>query len=77
MDALNVRQKLALVVMDVLLLAELTLCVWWSYQDKANMPYLFMRSYIPLCLGTLLGFKFLMRRLRDKDQGEALQSGEA
>lgn len=67
MDKLNTKQKIALLTMDALLLIELTMCVYYSYQDKANMPYLFMRAYVPLCLGTLFFFKFLIRKMRTRN----------
>ncbi len=77
MDHFNAKQKIALLVMDVLLLLELTLCVYFSFQDKENMPFLFMRSYVPLCLGTLIFFKILIGRLRTRDSREELDCGEA
>lgn len=64
MDNFNTRQKLALLCMDILLLVELTLCVYFSHQDKANMPYLFLRSYVPLCLGTFFLFRLVIRKLQ-------------
>ncbi|TVM14588.1 hypothetical protein DPQ33_17120 [Oceanidesulfovibrio indonesiensis] len=77
MTGLNTRQKIAVLTMDVLLLLELTLCVYFSYQDKANMPYLFMRSYIPLCLGTLITFKILIHKLRTKEIESEVACSEA
>ncbi len=70
MNNYNACQKLALLGMDILLLVELTLCVYFSYQDKANMPWLFLRSYVPLCLGTFLLFRFIIRRLETSEQSE-------
>ncbi len=67
MDHFNTRQKLALLCMDILLLVELTLCVYFSHQDKANMPYLFLSSYVPLCLGTLFIFRLIIRKLHTAD----------
>lgn len=70
MNNYNIYQKLALFCMDILLLLELTLCVYFSYQDKENMPWLFLRSYVPLCLGTFLLFRFLIRRLKTDEPNE-------
>lgn len=70
MNTLNTRQKIAVLLMDLLLLAELTLCIYISYQDKDNMPYLFMQTYIPLCICTLVAFRILFRMLRDRTVGD-------
>ena len=60
---LTFRQKMVVVVMDVLLLVELTICVYLSHRDKESMVLVFLGSYVPLMLVTLLGARLAIRRM--------------
>ncbi|MGE4291515.1 MAG: hypothetical protein AB7E32_04820 [Desulfovibrio sp.] len=61
----NIRQKLVLLVMDVLLLAELTFCFWLGYRDPDNLTITFLKFYLPMFLVTLVGGVYMARRFRD------------
>lgn len=61
----NVRQKLVLVCMDVLLLTELTFCLWLAYQHQDTFAATFLKTYLPLFLPTLAAGVWLARRFRD------------
>lgn len=60
---LNGRQKLVVVGMDLLLLAQLTFCIYWGHQDPENMAGAFLRSFLPMAVGTLVAARLLIRRL--------------
>ncbi|MDD4733029.1 MAG: hypothetical protein PHX58_13985 [Desulfovibrio sp.] len=62
----NIRQKLVLLVMDILLLAELTFCLWLAFQNPDNLTITFLKYYLPLFLVTLAGGIFFARRYRDR-----------
>jgi|GEM_PF-767926 hypothetical protein len=62
----NIRQKLVLLVMDILLLAELTFCLWLAFQNPDNLTITFLKYYLPLFLVTLAGGIFFARRYRDQ-----------
>lgn len=66
----NLRQKLVLLGMDVLLLAELTFCLWLAFRDPDNLTGTFIRCYVPLFLPTLIGGVLLARRFRDPAPAE-------
>ncbi|MEF2144301.1 MAG: hypothetical protein V3573_02545 [Desulfovibrionaceae bacterium] len=61
----NSRQKLALLGMDLLLLLELTFCLWLGYRNPDTLTVVFLKSYVPMFLPTLIGGVYLARRFRD------------
>lgn len=61
----NIHQKLVLLAMDVMLLAELTFCLWLSYRDPDNLTVTFLKFYLPMFLPTLIGGVYMARRFRD------------
>lgn len=63
MHALNARQKAVVVLMDVLLLVELTLTIYFSHKTDDAMTLTFLKIYVPLCLVTIFGCRYLIRRL--------------
>lgn len=60
---MNLRQKLAVVVMDLLLFVELGLSIHLGKQNPDEMVPVFLGSYIPMVLLTLLGARLIVRRL--------------
>ena len=75
--AFNSTQKLLLLIMDVLLLTELTCVIYWSSHTTGDFSAAFLKTYVPLFLLTLGSFIFLVRRLRTKDTDqEDMQQSE-
>lgn len=62
----NLKQRIAVVVMDVLLLAELTCSIFLAQQDMENMTAIFLRSFVPMALVTLVVAKICIRMLRSR-----------
>lgn len=62
----NRGQKLVVVVMDVLLLVELTVSILLGQQDPENMTVIFLRTFIPLALVTLVVSRIMIGRMREK-----------
>lgn len=58
------KQALIIIVQDILLLAILTYSVYEGHKDMDQFSSIFVRNFIPLALTTVLGSKFLIRRLR-------------
>jgi hypothetical protein len=61
---LDLRQKLVIVVMDLLLLGELTFSIYYSHLDPENMTIIFLKTFLPLAAGTVLLSIILVRILR-------------
>ncbi|MBN2140834.1 MAG: hypothetical protein PHV85_08690 [Desulfovibrionaceae bacterium] len=61
----NLKQKIVIVCMDVLLLAELCLSIYLGYHDKENITLIFLRTFVPLCLATVVCARILIRRFSD------------
>ncbi|MFO7594884.1 MAG: hypothetical protein R6W92_00905 [Desulfocurvibacter africanus] len=79
-ERFNLRQKLALLVMDVLLLAELC-CTMYIASNAGDMfSAVFMRTYLPMFFPTAIGGIWLSRRLRDPreatDIGSEAEAGQ-
>lgn len=60
---LNFRQKIAVIVMDILLLAELTGCIYFGHQFKDDMTGFFLRTFIPLALITVIASRIAIRKM--------------
>ncbi len=63
---LNGKQKVVVVLANILILAELTWSIYLGSQDLEEMTVIFLRSFIPMVIGTVLLAKVLTRRLGAK-----------
>ncbi|MBC7357202.1 MAG: hypothetical protein H5U10_01560 [Desulfacinum sp.] len=61
---MNARQKGIVIAMDLLLLAELCLCMYWGAARGEMMAAFFIRSFLPMALVTVIGARFCIRRCR-------------
>jgi hypothetical protein len=66
---LTAGQRTVVVVMNLMLLAELTWAVYHGQQDPGNLTAVFLRTFIPSAAATLIVARFLLRRLQP-DTGE-------
>lgn len=60
--SLNTKQRVTLITMDILLLAELAFCIYYSHGDPETMPYTFLKLYVPVMLATFFSCRHLIRR---------------
>jgi hypothetical protein len=74
MNRLNLKQKLIVVVLDIIVLTELAACLYWTYQFQESMTPIFLKTYLPLVFVTLVIGKIIIHRARSKDV--VLQSQE-
>jgi hypothetical protein len=63
MNKLNTKQRLVVIIMDLLLLIELAVAVYLGYQDQSNLTVVFLRTYVPAMLITVLGARLCIRKL--------------
>lgn len=61
---LTAGQRAVVVIMNLLLLAELTWAMYLGQQDPGNLTAVFLRIFIPSAAVTLLASRFLLRRLQ-------------
>ena len=62
-NRLNSRQRWVVMVMNLLLIFELTLSMYLAQKDPANLTVVFLRTFLPLLATTLVGARILIRRL--------------
>jgi hypothetical protein len=62
-DKMNGKQKLIVVVMDLLLLIELAVAVYLGYQHQENLTVIFLRTYVPAMLITVILARIGIRKL--------------
>jgi len=63
--SLNARQKILLIVMDVLLLTELAFTFYRCGAVGGDISETFLRTYVPMFIPTIVIFIYLVRRNRD------------
>ncbi|MBI5062320.1 MAG: hypothetical protein HZB87_02290 [Desulfatitalea sp.] len=51
--------------MNLLLLAELTLGMYWGQQDPENLSAIFLRTFIPSGAMTILAARLMLRRFKN------------
>ena len=68
MNKLNPKQRLVVVLMDLLLLIELAVAVYLGYQDQPNLTAIFLRTYVPAMVITVLLARICIRRLGAEGQ---------
>lgn len=61
--SLTTSQRWAVVIMDVLLLAELCFCMYLAGRNMETMVPMFLKTYVPTALVTLVGARIIIKRL--------------
>jgi len=64
---MNARQKIAVAVMDVLMLAELCLAMYWANNNPENFTPVFLKSFLVMLIPTLIIARFAVKRLRSPE----------
>jgi hypothetical protein len=64
---LNSRQKMVVVAMDLLFLAELAYSIYAGQQDPEHVTGIFLRAFIPMALSTLIAARILLKKLRTEE----------
>ena len=57
--------------MDVLLIAELTVAIWWAHFVPEEISWRFMQVFLPLAGITILGTRLAFRRWAPKRKAPA------
>ncbi len=64
---MNFKQKVVLIVIDILVLAELMISIYLAYQNPENITVIFLKTYIPAVIVTVIGGRMFIRRLRSQE----------
>lgn len=70
---MNTSKRVLIVLMDFLLLAELTFSMYWSAPQGKAMAAVFLRTYLPMASATVVATWLLLRRFQ---KSGASASGE-
>ncbi|MCF8034902.1 MAG: hypothetical protein K9K66_17105 [Desulfarculaceae bacterium] len=63
---MDYRRGLILLIMDVLLLAELTVAIWWAHFEPAEISWRFMQVFLPPAVLTVVGTRIALKRWAPK-----------
>jgi hypothetical protein len=72
---MNLTQKISIVFMDLLLIIELCISMHLATQNPDAFTLVFVRSFLMMCIPTLILTKVLVSRLRSK--GVEAESSDA
>jgi hypothetical protein len=61
---LTSRQRIVVIIMNLMLLAELAWAMYHGHQDPDNLTAVFLRTFIPAAAVTLAAARLLLRRLQ-------------
>lgn len=75
---MNLRQRAVVVTMDILLVAELAMCMYLGQQQGDGLTVFFLKTYLPAGALTVLPAWYLIRKLRDRmDLGDAVENPQS
>ncbi|RJP94859.1 MAG: hypothetical protein C4518_02530 [Desulfobacteraceae bacterium] len=63
----NVKQKLFVLLLDIIVLAELAASMYWTQQFGEAMVPMFLKTYLPVVVVTLIIGKFCLNRLETRE----------
>ncbi len=64
---MNFQQKIAVAVMDVLILAELCFAMYIAHNHPENFTPLFFKYFLGMLIPTLIVSRFVIKRLRTSE----------
>ncbi len=66
-QGMNFKQKIVLIVMDILILIELVLSIYLGYRNQENITVIFLKTYIPAVIVTIIIGRVLIKKLRSQE----------
>jgi hypothetical protein len=64
---LNLRQKLIVIFLDLIVLIELAVCLYWANRYGELMTPMFLKTYLPTIFVTLAIGKICIHKAQSKD----------
>jgi len=66
-QGMNFKQKIVLIVMDILILIELMLSIYLGYRNQENITVIFLKTYIPAVIVTIIIGRVFIKKLRSQE----------
>jgi hypothetical protein len=63
---MNFKQRIVLIVMDILILIELMFSIYLGYRNQENITVIFLKTYIPALIVTIIIGRVLIKKLRSQ-----------
>ena len=64
---MNIRQKVVIGILDVLMIAELCVSMYFANQDQTNFTPVFFKSFVVMIVPTLIAARIAIKRLRSAE----------
>jgi len=64
---MNFRQKVAVAILDIAVIAELCVSMYLATHDPDNLTPVFLKSFLTMVIPTLLLGKVVIKRLESKE----------
>lgn len=61
---MNLKQRVVVIIADIMLLAQLTYSVYVAQQTPEEISLVFMKTFFPLVLCTLIAGRYFIRKFR-------------
>jgi hypothetical protein len=66
---MNRKQRIVVIIADILLLAQLTYSVYLAQQTPQEVALVFLKTFIPLVLCTLVAGRIFIKKFKSADAG--------
>jgi hypothetical protein len=70
---MNLRQRIVVIIADMLLLAQLTYSMYVAQQVPDEIALVFMKTFFPMVICTLIAGRYFIRKFRSTDIDGASQ----
>lgn len=64
---MNFKQRIVLIVMDMLILIELMISIYLGYRNQENITIVFLKTYIPAVIVTIIVGRVFIKKLRSQE----------
>lgn len=64
---MNFKQRIVLIVMDMLILIELMFSIYLGYRNQENITIIFLKTYIPAVIVTIIVGRVFIKKLRSQE----------
>ena len=72
---MNLRQKITVAIMDVCILAEVCVAMFFASKDPENLTLVFVKYFFSMAVPTLIMARIAIKVLRSAESDESDESG--
>lgn len=70
---MNIKQKIAIAAIDILILAELCISMYFAVKNPDNFTSVFFKVFLGMLIPTLIISRIIVKRLRSVETKENIQ----